>query len=457
MQDVQNKKIQLSDHFTYEKLIRFALPSIIIMIFSACYGIVDGYFVSKYIGTDAFAAINLIIPYVQIISGMGVIIGADCSSLIARTLGIGNREKAGRYFTMSVFVTLIGGVIFSLFGLVALKPAAYYLGASESEELMQDALAYGEICLYFATALLTQNILLGYLVIAEKPKIAMRVIIFSFLLNIILDVVFIHEELLNMGIAGVAWATGISQTFAALVPLLWFASKRNRTALRFRKTKFEAPALRKASYTGMAEAISTLASSFIGLLFNMQLMKHNGAEAVAAYGVVLYVSFVFTNVYSGYSAGSSPIMGYHFGANRQREMRNVFKKSLVILGAATVVMLVLVFITARPLSSVFVGSEPDLLDLTTKTLMLGLLPFLFMWLNVYLDSVFSAIENGAIAAILTIIRVLVFPVICIYILPTVIPEFWSLENVWYSLTGAEIVCVLLSLLILLTKKKKFGF
>ena len=302
MQSFQNQnKIQLSDHFSYGRLIRFTLPSIIIMIFSACYGIVDGYFISNYVGKTAFASVNLIIPFVQIVGVMGVLLGADGSALIARTLGTGNREKAGRYFTMTMISALFGGILFTAVGLIALRPAAYYLGATNA--MIEDCLTYGKICIMFSAAQLGQKILLEYLIVAGKRKFAARVMVFAFLLNIVLDILFVHKRFLNMGIAGAALATGISQTVAAGIPLLWFASKKNKTALRFRKTKIELPTMRKASYTGSAEAISTLAASIVGLLYNSQLMKYSasGADEVAAYGVVLYVSFVFTNVYAGFS------------------------------------------------------------------------------------------------------------------------------------------------------------
>lgn len=452
MQSVQNhNKIQLSDHFSYGRLIRFTLPSIIIMIFSSFYGVVDGYFISNYVGKTAFASINLIIPFVQIISGMGVIFGADGSSLIARTLGAGNREKAGRYFTMTMIVALIGGVLFSVVGLIALRPAAYYLGATK--EMITDCLTYGKICMLFSTAQLGQNILLGYLIVAAKPKFASRVMVFSFLLNIVLDILLVHKRFLNMGVAGAAWATGISQTVAVAISLLWFISKKNKTPLRFRRTRIDIAALRKASYTGSAEAVSTLAASIVGLLYNIQLMKYLGADAIAAYAVVLYVSFVFTNVYSGYSAGCSPIMGYHYGAGRQREMRNVLKMSVVILATTTIIMLGLVAILARPIAAIFVDYE--LLRLTTRIMTICVIPFLFMWINVYLSSVFSALGKGAVSAVLTTLRVLVFPVICIIVLP------WKfgLDGVWYAMyamTGAEALSAMLSIFVLLTQKKKFG-
>lgn len=452
MQNIQKKrKIQLSDHFTYSRLIRFTLPSIIIMIFSSLYGVVDGYFISNIVGKTAFASVNLIIPFVQIISGLGVLLGADGGSLISRTLGTGNREKAGRYFTMTMAAMLFGGILFTVVGLITLRPAALYLGATE--EMLQDCLTYGGICIMFSWAQLAQNILLGYLVVAEKPKFALRVMIFAFLLSIVLNVVFVGEDYLNLGVKGAALSTGISQTVAAGIPFLWFISKRNKTALRFRRTKIDLSVLRSVSYNGITEIVSVLAASIIGLLYNVQLMKYSGPDAVAAYGVVLYVSFVFTNVYTGYSNGALPIMGYHYGAVRFAEMRNVFKKSVVILIMVTAAMLSVVTVFAHPIAEFFVGYDEKLLEMTIRTLSICLLPFLFMWFNIYMSSVLSAIGKGATAAFLTVLRAIVFPVACIFIMP----EIWGLDGVWYALTGAEVISAIISMLVLASQKKKFGY
>ncbi len=458
MQSIQNQnKIKLADEFTYGRLARFAFPSIIIMIFSAFCGIVDGYFVSNYVGKTAFASVNLILPFVQIINCMGVVLGADGGAVIARTLGMGNREKAGRYFTMTMIATLFGGILFTFVGLAMIRPVALYLGATQ--EMLVDCLTYGKICIMFSGAQLAQTVLLNYLIVAERPKIATRAIIFSFLLNLTLDILFVSDRFLNMGVMGAALSTAISQSVSLGILLLWFVSGRNRTALRFRRTRIEFSVLRKASYNGSAEAISVVAASVIGLLYNSQLMKYSGADAVAAYGVVLYVSFVFTNVYNGFSNGASPVLGYKFGAGRKREMRNVFKMSIVILITATIAMLTAVVVLARPIAEFFVGYDPNLVSLTVSTLTVCVMPYLVMWLNVYLSSVFSALGKGLTSAILTFIRVLVLPIICILGLPSIlaVESAWYISvGVWYALTGAEALSAFIALIILATQRKKFN-
>ncbi len=452
MYSLQSSKIKISDHFTYRRLIHFTMPSIIMMLFASMYGVVDGFFVSRYVGVTAFASVNMILPYVQIVGGLGVMLGADGSVLIARTMGVGNREQAGRYFTMTMIVTLISGILFTVMGLIALEPVAYYLGAGAAKEMIDDCMTYGKICLLFNAALLAQNIFQGYLIVAGKPQLALRIMCLSGILNFGLNVLFVHPSFLNMGVAGAAWATGISQTVAALIPLLWFISKRNKTPLRFRKTKFEANAIRKASITGSADTISSLSAYIIGILYNIQLMNYAGEDGVAAYGVVMYVSFVYMAVFAGYSSGSSPIMGYHFGAANRKEMRNVFKKSMIILACATLSITAIALIFAKPLAAFFVGYDRDLLDLTSKTLFACIIPYLLMWFNMYISSVLSALNKGGMAALLTFLRVIVFPIGCMIAMPIV----FELQGVWYALTGAEILSGIVSSVFLLTQRKKFA-
>lgn len=451
MYSIEDNRIKLSDHFTYGRLIRFAVPSIIMMIFSSIYGMIDGYFVSNYVGKTAYASVNLILPYVQIIGGMGAMLGADGSVLVARTLGTGNREKAGRYFTMTMGVTLFAGIIFTIAGLAALRPVAYLLGATE--EMIDDCVTYGKICLLFNTMQLGQNILQGYLIVAEKPKFATGVLFLAGFSNIVLNVLFAHERFLNMGVTGIALATGISQTIAALLPLIWFMSDWNRTALRFRRTKIEIKAIRRASATGSADTISALSAAVFGVLYNAQLMEYAGEDGVAAYGVIMYISFVFTAIFSGYSAGNASIMGYHYGAGHRREMRSIFKKSMVILAGTTILMTAFSVVFAKPFAVIFVDYDWALLDLTTKMLSVCIIPYLFMWFNIYMYSVFSALNQGKIAAFLTALRVVIFPLICMIAMP----KIWELEGIWiaYALTAAELLGVVASVLFLLLHRKKF--
>ena len=302
-------KIQLFDHFSYGRLLRFTLPSIMMMIFTSIYGMVDGFFVSNIVGKTAFASTNLIIPYLQIIGGVGAMLGVGGSALVAKTLGEGDIKKARRYFTMMMYLMLGTSVFFTGVGIAALKPVAYLFGATEN--MIGDCMTYGTICLLFTTALQAQYTFQSYLVVAEKPKFALTVVVLAGITNMVLDYVFMAA--LKMGVAGAALATGLSECVGGIVPFIWFLSKKNTSALKFTKTKFEKSPMIKACINGSSEMMTSVSASVTGILYNLQLMKHAGEDGVAAYGVVMYAAFVFIGVYAGYSSGSSPIMGYHSG------------------------------------------------------------------------------------------------------------------------------------------------
>ncbi|MBE6943996.1 MAG: MATE family efflux transporter [Ruminococcaceae bacterium] len=447
----QDDKIQLSDHFSYSRLVRFATPSIIMMICTTIFGVIDGFFISNFVGKTAFASINLILPFLQIIGSMGVILGADGSALIARALGSGDKDRAGRYFTMTMIATLLGGLLFTVVGLVMLRPMAYLLGATE--EMIGDCVTYGSICLLFNLFYLAQRVLQEYLVVAEKPRLALKIMLIAGAANIVLDLIFVHPAFLNMGVSGAAISTGICEVLAAAIPFAWFVSRRNKTAIRFRQTRVEWNTLRRAGITGSSDTISAMSASVIGMLYNMQLMHYAGENGVAAYGVVMYASFIFTAIFSGYSVGTAPIMGYHYGAGNQSEMRNVFKKSITMLSVAAAAMVVLISLLARPFSAIFVGYDWKLLDLTTRAFIICMLPYLMMWFNTYLSTVFTALDKGPMAAALTACRVIIFPVVCIIVMPLL----WELDGVWFALTGAELLGVIVIGLAFFTQKRKFGY
>ena len=441
--------IQLSDHFTYKRLLRFTLPSILMMIFTSIYGMVDGYFVSNLVGKTAFASVNLVIPYLQIIGGMGAMLGVGGSALVAKTLGEGKIEQARRYFTMMLYLMLGTGILFSLLGMLFLRPVAYLFGATEA--MIGDCMTYGTICLGFNIMLHAQYTFQSYMVVAEKPKLALFIIILAGCTNMVLDYLFM--AVLGLGIAGAALATGLSQCVGGLVPFLWFLSKKNTSSLRFTKTKFEIDPMLKACINGSSEMMTSVSASITGILYNLQLMKYAGEDGVAAYGVVMYAAFIFIGIFAGYSSGSSPIMGYHYGANNHEEMKNVLKRSLTLLACSSAILTTLALLLARPIAKIFVGYDAQLLEITTRAFTICALPFLVMWFNIYASSFFTSLNDGAVSAAISFLRSLVLPVICILTLPLI----WQLDGVWYALAGSEFLSVFVSLAFLLKKRKKYHY
>ena len=442
-------QIQLSDHFSYGKLIRFTLPSITMMIFTSIYGTVDGFFISNFVGKTAFASVNLIIPYLQILGGVGAMLGVGGSALVAKTLGEGDIPKARRYFTMMMYLMLGTSIFFTVAGIAVLRPVAYIFGATDA--MIGDVMTYGAICLIFNTALQAQYTFQSYLIVAEKPKLALGVVVAAGITNMVLD--FLFMAVFGMGIAGAALATGLSQCVAGVIPFLWFLSKKNTSALRFTKTKFEVKPMLQACANGASEMMSSVSASITGILYNLQLMKYAGEDGVAAYGVVMYAAFIFLGVFNGYSQGSSPVMGYHYGAQNYREMKNLLKKSMVILASAAVVLTAVAVLLARPICAIFVSYDAALLDMTTRAFIICAIPFLFMWFNMYTSSFFTALNDGAVSAAISFMRSLVLPVICIILMPMI----WELDGVWISLVGSELLGVGVSIGFMVGKRKKYHY
>lgn len=443
------KQIQLSDHFTYGSLIRFTLPSICMMIFTSIYGMVDGFFISNLVGKTAFASVNLIIPFLQILGGVGAMLGVGGSALVAKTLGEGDIPRARRYFTMMMFLMLGTSIVLTAAGIAVLRPVAYIFGATDN--MIEDVVTYGTICLLFNTALQAQYTFQSYLIVAEKPKLALGVVVAAGISNMVLD--YMLMAVIPMGIAGAALATGLSQCVAAVVPLVWFLSKGNTSALRFTKTKLEWKPMLLACGNGASEMMSSVSGSITGILYNLQLMKYAGEDGVAAYGVVMYAAFIFLGVFNGYAQGSSPVMGYHYGAQNHREMKNILKKSMVILGSAAVVLTAAAMVLTRPICSVFVGYDAALLEMTVRAFRICAIPFLFMWFNMYTSCFFTALNDGAVSAAISFMRALVLPVICIIVMPML----WQLDGVWYSLVGSELLGLGVSAWFMTSKRKKYGY
>lgn len=376
-------------------------------------------------------------------------LGVGGSALVAKTLGEGDTKRVGRYFTMMMYLMVGTSIFFTIVGIATLRPVAYLFGATDA--MIGDITTYGTICLVFNIALQAQYTFQSYLIVAEKPKFALKVVIAAGISNMVLDYLFMVP--FQMGIAGAALATGLSQCVAAILSFLWFMSRKNQSALHFTKTNFEVKPMLHACVNGSSEMMSSVSASITGILYNLQLMKYAGEDGVAAYGVVMYSAFIFLGIFNGYSQGSSPIMGYHYGAQNHKEMKNLLKRSLIMLASAAVVLTMLAMILAQILASIFVGYDAGLLDMTTHAFRICAIPFLIMWFNMYTSCFFTALNDGVISASISFMRALILPVICIIFLPMI----WKLDGVWYSLVASEILGAFVSLGFLLGKRKKYKY
>lgn len=441
--------IQLSDHFTLGRLYRFCLPSIIMMVFTSIYGVVDGYFVSNYVGKTPFAAVNLIMPFLMIIGGVGFMIGTGGSALVAKHLGEKDENQARRVFSMMMILTLILGVSISVLGIIFADKVALLLGADI--EMLDYCVTYARTCLIFNTMFMFQNVFQSFLVTAERPKLGLVVIVAAGCTNMLLDFLFI--AVFQLGVVGAALATGLSQTVGGLLPLIFFLRKNNGSKLHMVRTRLELRPVLQACSNGASELMTNISSSVVSMLYNHQLLTLAGENGVSAYGVLMYVSFIFAAVYIGYSIGTAPIVGYNYGAQNHEELRNIRVKSMRSMLIGGVIMVSLAELLAPVLAGIFVGYDKELFDMTVHAFRLFSFTFLLSGFNIWCSSFFTALNNGAISAAVSFLRTLVFQLAAVLILPI----FFKLDGVWFSVAFAEVCAFIISVIFLIAKRKKYNY
>ena len=441
--------IQLSEHFTYKKIFRFALPSIVMMVFTSIYGVVDGTFVSNFVGKTPFAAVNLVWPFLMILGAFGFMIGTGGSALVAKTLGENKKEDANRYFTMLITLVVILGVLLTIIGLIVLRPLSSALGASG--QMLEDCVTYGRTLMIFNTAFMLQSVFQSLFITAEKPRLGLIMTVVAGLTNMVLDALFI--AVFKWGLVGAALASGLSQCIGGILPLIYFLSSKNDTPLKFVKTKMEGKVLLKACANGASELMTTVSSSLVSMLYNFQLMRLAGQNGIAAYGAVMYVEFAFIAVFIGYSIGTAPIVSYHYGSENHNEVKNMLQKSFKIMSILGITMMVLAQILASPLAKVFVGYDKQLFDMTVHGFRLFSFYFILAGINIYSSSFFTALNNGMISAIISFSRTLGFETLAVIILPI----FLQLDGVWLAITVAEICAFVISISFLIAKKEKYHY
>ena len=442
-------KIQVSEHFTYNKLLRFVFPSIVMMIFTSIYSVVDGLFVSNFVGKTALASINLILPFLMGLSALGFMIGTGGSAIVAKTLGEGDPKRANAYFSMLVYVTAIGGIILALLGMLLVPSVASLLGAEG--ELLSNCILYGRINFISLPAFMLQNVFQSFFVTAEKPKLGLAVIITAGVTNMILDLLFVG--ILGFGLAGAAVATVCGEMIGGLFPVFYF-SRKNSSLLRLGKTQFNGRILMQTCVNGSSELMTNLSSSIVNSLYNIQLMKFAGENGVAAYAAIMYVNFIFIAIFLGYSIGSAPIISYHYGAGNHGELKNLYKKSLQLVGSWGILLFILAQLLATPLAKLFVGYDSTLLAMTQIGFRIYSLVYLINGFNIFGSSFFTALNNGVVSAVISFLRTLVFQIGAVLILPVV---FGGINGIWSSVTVAELLTLCITITFFVRQRRKYHY
>lgn len=440
--------IQLSDNFTYSKLIKFTLPTIFMMIFTSIYGVVDGLFVSNVVGSDAFAAVNLIMPIIMIGGTFGFMIGTGGGALVSKTIGEGNIKKAKEIFSMLIYLLIIIGLIIATIGFIFIEPISKALGAEGI--ILEYCVIYGRILLISLVAFLLQNAFQSFLVVAEKPTMGLVVSIIAGVTNIVLD--FLLIVILDMGVVGAGLATCTSQIVGGFVPLIYFIMK-NKSPLRLGKTKLDFGAIGQSCLNGSSEMFTNLSMSIVNMLYNLQLMKYAGAGGVVSYGVIMYVSFIFNGVYIGYSMGLTQVVGYHYGSNNKDELKNLLKKSFVLILIAALVLTSLAQLFSETLAQIFVSYDIDLLNLTTNAIRIFSLSYIISGFNVFASAFFTGLNNGVVSGVISFLRTFVFQIIMIFILPLL----FNVNGLWMAVIFAEALALCVSFMCFVKNKTKYEY
>ncbi len=445
---MSKQPIRLSDHFSYAKLLRFTLPSICMMVFTSIYGVVDGLFVSNFAGKTPFAAINLVMPFIMILGGMGFMIGTGGTALVSKLLGEGKKDEAHSTFSMMVLFTLLLGIVLSAVGFLTMRPVSYFLGATDA--MIDDCVLYGRIVTGFTFAFMLQNVFQSFFIAAEKPRLGLIVTVAAGVTNMALDALFI--AVFDWGVAGAAIATGLSQCVGGVLPLIYFL-RPNDSLLRMRPTALRLRPILQACGNGSSELMSNISSSLVGMLYNFQLMRLIGEDGVSAYGVLMYVQFIFVAIFIGYSIGSAPVVSFHFGAQNHGELKSLLRKSVLLMSSGGVLLTVAARLLAALLAHLFVGYDAVLFDLTTHAFRLFSWSFLLSGFNIFTSGFFTALNNGAISAAISFLRTLVFQTASVLILPLLL----GVDGIWWAITVAEIFAFLISLLFLFLKRNKYHY
>ena len=443
-------RIQLCEHFDYKKLLRFVFPSIAMMVFGSVYGIVDGLFVSNIVGKTPFAALNLIYPFIAVLSALGFMIGAGGNAIVSKTLGEGEKEKANQYFSMLIYVSVVLGIAIAVLGIATVRPISILLGA-EGEEMIENCVVYGTIIFAGIPFFMLQNAFQIFFITAERPQYGFYTTVAAGCGNMVLDWLFM--AVFEWGIAGAALATIASQFIGAVIPVVYFLRPHNSSLLRLGKGPFVWNAFWKTCTNGSSEFVSNVSGNIVAMLYNFQLMRFAGEDGVAAYGVLMYVNWIFVAGLFGYVTGAAPIVGYHYGAQNHDELKNLFKKSMILMAGAGVALAALTVLLADVLSGIFVGYDRVLFEMTKRAVIISAVAFIFIGLNIFGSGFFTALNNGLISAAISFLRTVFFQVATVMILPI----FWELDGVWWSMVVSEVLAFAVTMFCLVKYKNRYHY
>ena len=442
-------EIALHGHYGYRRLAVSSVPSILMMLVESIYGVVDGLFVSNFVGTSAFAALNIIWPAVMLVGALGLMVGTGGSALVSKTMGVGDPARAGAVFSMLVRFTVILSLVFMVPLLAFMEPLARLLGAEG--ETVRLCVVYGSICTLGLPTYMLQLCFQSFYMTAERPQLGTVMSLVGAVTNMVLDALFI--VVFKWGLAGAAAATTLASCVSGIFPLWYFSSRRNRSSLRLVRTRFEREPLLKACSNGLSEYVGNISWNVLAICYNLQLLRMMGEAGVAAYAVLLYYGYIFAAVFFGFNISVTPIIGYNYGAGDKAELKSLLRHSVTLLLALGFLMMLVSELSAGPAARLFVGYDPELSALTKHAIRLYMLSFFIAGFNLFISAWFTGLGNGKVSATVSFTRNLVFELGFVFLLPALLGP----DGIWLAVDAADVCCCILGVVLVLAFRRRYGY
>ena len=446
--------IHLSDHFTYKKILRFTIYPILMMLITSIYWIVDGFFISNYVGPSAFAGVNLIFPVVMIVACIGFMFGSGGAALVSKKLGEGDSDGANKTFSLITYVTLGTGLILSLIFFFLVRPIAMGFASinqvEASEAMIDSAEVYGRIMVGGVFLYIMQGYFHSFFSVNEKSSLGFLFTLISGLTNMLLDYLLIG--VFRAGVVGAACASLSGMFISAVGPFLYFRFGKNNL-IKLGKPRWNLNEITQSIANGSSEFVSNVSGSIVTIVFNVQLLKYIGEVGVSAYGIIGYVCFVFFAIFIGYSIGIAPVIGYNYGAKNPVELTNVLRKSFVIISVSGVAMTLLSAGLADPITRIFSAGVGELHTLGVRAMRIFSICYLMAGFSMFGSSFFTALNNGLISALISFCRTLVFQLGSVFVLPLIV----GVDGIWFSIIVAEFLSMVMTIIFISARRRKYGY
>lgn len=447
MDETREEENPLARDFDIKSLLKFALPTIIMMLLMGLYTIVDTIFVARFVGTDALSALNIVCPVINLIVGLGTMLATGGSAIVARKMGEGKSVRASQDFTLIIGAGALIGVVITVFGIVFIDSIIWSLGASRI--LFPYCREYLFFLLLFTPASVMQVLFQNLIVTAGRPGIGMALGISAGAANILFDYIFI--VLLQMGILGAALGTGIGYLIPTVAGILFFTA--GNGSLCFRKPVMDISILTGSCANGFSEMVSQTASAVTTFFFNRIMMKLLGEDGVAAVTIMIYTQFLLTAFYIGFSMGAAPVISYNYGKQDNLRLKKVFSICMRFIILVSIVIFGLAVAFGTPLVSLFVKKGTSVYEIARKGFLIFPFGFLFCGLNIFTSATFTALSNGKLSAVLSFLRT--FGLILVLLL--ILPEFMGVAGVWLAVPTAELITMPVALYFLYHNKDRYHY